>query len=153
MSAIKGQQTEFPKRIYISRSQARGRIVINEKQVIDVVRQFGFQTVLLEELSVLEQVALFARAEAIISPHGSSLTNLVFCSPGAVVVELFSPNYVRTDYWILSQQLQLQHYYSLGESFDCYPLKNLMYQNSLTEDILVNMSSLQKILKVAGLNN
>ncbi len=153
LSAIKGQQAKFPKRVYISRSQARGRIVINEEQVIDVVSQLGFQPVLLEELSVLEQVSLFARAEAIISPHGSSLTNLVFCSPGAVVVELFSPNYVRTDYWILSQQLQLQHYYSLGESFDCYPLKNLMYQNSLTEDILVNLDSLQKILKVAGLNN
>ena len=147
------RNSESPKRIYISRSQARGRVVINEEKVIDVISQLGFQTVWLENLSVLEQVSLFANAEAIISPHGSSLTNLVFCSPGAVVIELFSPHYLRTDYWILSQQLQLQHYYSIGDSFDCFPLRNLMYQNSLTEDILVNINSLQKTLKVAGLTN
>ena len=149
----RSQQAEFPKRIYISRAQARGRVVINEDKTIEIISQLGFQTVVLEKLSVLEQVSLFANAEAIISPHGSSLTNLVFCSPGTVVIELFSPHYLRTDYWILSQQLQLQHYYSLGESFDCFSLRNLMYQNSLTEDILVNINSLQKTLKVAGLTD
>ena len=153
LPTIDRQNSASPKRIYISRSQARGRVIINEDKAIDLVSQFGFQTVVLETLSVLEQVSLFAKAEVIISPHGSSLTNLVFCSPGAVVIELFSPHYVRTDYWILSQQLQLQHYYSLGESFDCFPLRNLMYQNSLTEDIFVNINSLQKTFKVAGLNN
>ena len=149
----RNRNSESPKRIYISRAQARGRLVINEEEVIEVVSQLGFQTVCLEELSVLEQVSLFASAETIISPHGSSLTNLVFCSPGTIVIELFSPHYLRTDYWILSQQLKLQHYYSIGESFDCFPLRNLMYQSSLTEDIFVNINSLQKTLKVAGLTN
>ena len=151
LSTANLQNSVYPKRIYISRAQARGRQVINEENVIDLVSQFGFQTVLLEKLSFLEQVSLFANAEAIISPHGSSLTNLVFCNPDTKVIELFSPHYVRTDYWILSQQLQLQHYYSLGDSFDCFPLRNLMYQNSLTEDILVNLNSLRITLKVSGL--
>ena len=153
LSAVNFQNSSDAKRIYISRAQARGRLVINEEAVINLVSQFGFQTVCLEQLSVVEQVSLFANAEAIISPHGSSLTNLVFCNPGAVVIELFSPHYVRTDYWLLSQQLQLQHYYTLGASFDCLPLRDLMYQNSLTEDILVNLNSLRLTLKVAGLTS
>ena len=151
LPAIDRQNAQSPQRIYISRAQARGRVVINEEQVIEVVSQFGFQTIRLEELSILEQVSLFANAEAIISPHGSSLTNLVFCSPSTIVIELFSPNYLRTDYWMISQQLQLQHYYALGNSFDCSLLRDVMYQNSLTEDILVNINSLHKILEVAGL--
>jgi capsular polysaccharide biosynthesis protein len=141
----------YPELVYISRAQARGRQVINEQEVTNLLQQLGFQTVFLEKMSVLEQVALFAHAKVIVSPHGSGLTNLVFCNPGATVVELFSPHYVRTDYWIISQQLQLKHYYSIGDSFDCSTLRHLMYQNSLTEDILVNLSSLNSILKVVGL--
>jgi len=142
---------KYPERIYISRARARGRQVINEDEVINVLNNWGFQTVFLEEMSVLQQVALFANAKVIVCPHGSSLTNLVFCSPKTKIIELFSPHYIRTDYWILSQQLQLQHYYSVGQSFDCYPLRHLMYQNSLTEDIFVDLSSLRLILRAAGI--
>ena len=98
-------------------------------------------------MSVLEQVAIFVNAEIVVSPHGSGLTNLVFCSPKTKVVELFSPNYLRTDYWMISQQLKLQHYYLVGQNFNCPSLRNLMYQNALTEDILVNIDSLKLILQ------
>ena len=141
----------FGRRIYISRSRAKNRQVINESVVTNLLNNLGFQTIFLEEMSVLEQVAVFHHAEAIVAPHGSGLANLVFCSPQTKIIELFSPNYVRTDYWIISQQLQLQHYYSIGESFDCLSLRSLMYQNPLTEDILVNIDSLQLILKKAQL--
>ncbi|GAB4529376.1 MAG: hypothetical protein Tsb0014_11240 [Pleurocapsa sp.] len=142
-------KSNFGTRIYISRERAKNRQIVNEAEVKDLLGKLGFQTIFLEELSVLEQVALFAKAEVIVAPHGSGLTNLVFCSPQTIVIELFSPNYVRTDYWIISQQLKLQHYYSIGESFDCSSLRNLMYQNPLTEDILVNIASLSLILKTA----
>lgn len=151
LPAIDRQRDKYPQRIYISRSQARGRIVINEDAVIELLSEFEFTTIWLEELSVLEQVALFANTKVIVSPHGSSLTNIVFCRPGSTIIELFSPNYLRTDYWMLSQQLKLQHYYSVGENFSCFPLRNLMYQNPLTEDILVNLNSLRKILKLADI--
>ena len=141
---------EYSQNIYISRSRSRARYVINEEEVIEQLVPLGFQTVFLEEMSVTEQVALFANAKVIISPHGSSLTNLVFCSRDTTVIELFSPHYLRTDYWIIAQQLQLKYYYCLGEVFDCKFLRDLMYQHSLTEDILVNLNSFKLILKLAG---
>jgi tetratricopeptide (TPR) repeat protein/capsular polysaccharide biosynthesis protein len=144
-------KARYEQRIYISRGRAKTRQVINEDLVIQCLNEFNFTTVYLEEMSILEQVALFANAKVIVAPHGSGLTNLVFCSPRTIAIELFSPNYVRTDYWMISQQLDLKHYYCLGESFNCPPLRNLMYQNSLTEDILVNISSLELILKAAGI--
>ena len=134
-------------KIYVSRARAKNRQLINEAQVSQLMEESGFITVFLEEMSVLEQVATFANASAIVAPHGSGLTNLVFCSPNTQVVELFSPNYLRTDYWMISQQLQLQHYYVVGENFGCSSLRNLMYQNALTEDILVNIDALKLILQ------
>ena len=134
-------------KIYISRAKARNRQLINELEVSKFLDSQGFKTIFLEELSVLEQVAIFAKAEIIVAPHGSGLANLVFCSPNTKIIEIFSPNYVRTYYWMISQQLQLQHYYLVGKSFNCKSLSALMYQSSLTEDILVEISSLKLILQ------
>ena len=139
-------KNKLSKKIYISRAKAKNRQIINEAEVSQLLTSQGFRTIFLEEMSVLEQVAIFANAEEIVAPHGSGLTNIVFCSPNTKVVELFSPNYQRTDYWMISQHLELQHYYLVGENFECLSLRNLMYQNSLTEDILVNISSLELIL-------
>ena len=147
------ENSRYGTKIYISRDRAKHRKIINEKAVRELLTQQGFQIVYLEELNVLEQVALFAKARAILTPHGSGLTNLVFCSPKTKVIELFSPQYLRTDYWMISQELDLQHYYCLGESFNCKMLRNIMYQNPLTEDILVNLQSLELVLKAAGVMN
>ncbi len=140
-------KTAIGQKIYISRAKAKNRQLVNELDVSELLYSEGFQTIFLEEMSVLEQVAVFANAEIIVASHGSGLTNLVFCSPDTKVIELFSPNYVRTDYWMISQQLELEHYYLVGQSFDCLSLRNLMYQNALTEDILVNIDALKQILK------
>jgi tetratricopeptide (TPR) repeat protein/capsular polysaccharide biosynthesis protein len=151
LSKISLTKVNYGKRIYISRARAKSRQIINETEVFDLIKQYGFQTVFLEEMSFLEQVAVFANAEAIVAPHGSGLTNIVFCSPHTKIIELFSPHYIRTDYWMLGQHLQLEHYYSIGEVFDCSTLRHLMYQNALAEDIAVNLSSLALILKTAGI--
>ncbi|MEP6517071.1 tetratricopeptide repeat protein [Microcoleus vaginatus] len=141
----------YPERIYISRSQSSYRRVINEEQVIQFLSGFGFVSVLLESMTLEEQIALFSRAKAIVAPHGSGLTNIIFCGAGTKVIELVSPNYIRQYYWAISQQLNLPHYYVIGESFNCYPIRQLMYQNPLTEDILVNLKSLKKMLEETNL--
>ncbi|MCU0542127.1 MAG: tetratricopeptide repeat protein [Oscillatoriaceae cyanobacterium Prado104] len=141
-----GASPVCPERIYISRSKCSYRQVINEEQVIEILSGFGFVSVLLESMTFQEQIALFARAKVIVAPHGSGLTNIIFCSPGTKVIELASPNYIRHYYWAIGQQLNLEHYYITGDSFDCYPIRQLMYQNPLTEDIWVNLIQFKKIL-------
>ena len=136
----------YPERIYISRSKCSYRRVINEENIIEILSGFGFVSVLLESMDLDEQIALFANAKVIVAPHGSGLTNIMFCEPGTKVIELMSPNYIRPYYWAISQQLNLEHYYVTGESFNCYQIRELMYQNPLTEDILVNLKSLKKIM-------
>jgi tetratricopeptide (TPR) repeat protein len=107
--------------------------------------------VLLESMDLNEQIALFASAKVIVAPHGSGLTNIMFCKPGTKVIELMSPNYIRHYYWAISQQLNLEHYYITGKSFNCDQIRELMYQNPLTEDIFVNLKSLQAIIEKINL--
>lgn len=141
-----------PKRIYISRAKAKYRQVLNEADVIGVLEKWGFTIISLEALGVAQQAALFNHAQVIVAPHGAGLTNLVFCQPGTTVIEFFSPRYIRSDYWMISLELGLNHYYLTSESFDCYPIRQLMYQNPLTEDILVNLNTLVSALQNAGLD-
>jgi tetratricopeptide (TPR) repeat protein/capsular polysaccharide biosynthesis protein len=142
----------YPKRIYISRSKARYRRVLNEPDVVEVLEGFGFVSILPESMSLDEQIAYFYHAEVIVAAHGSGLTNTIFCQSGTKIIELMSPHYISHYYWGSSQYLQLEHYFLTGEAFECYPIRQLMYQNSLTEDILVNLSSLKRMVEVVGLS-
>lgn len=137
----------LPQRIYISRSDANHRRVLNEAEVLERLQAFGFVAVELEALSFQAQVALFAHAQVIVAPHGSGLTNLVFCSPGTTVVELVSPHYMRHYYWVISRLLSLNHYFLAGEILPCYLIRELMYQNPLLEDIWVNLDALTAMLE------
>jgi capsular polysaccharide biosynthesis protein len=89
--------------------------------VIDYLAKFGFQTFVTESLSVVEQIALFYHAKIIVAPHGSGLTNIIFCQKGAKVIELVSPHYLRPYYSIISQLLGLEHYYIIGRYLPVLP--------------------------------
>lgn len=43
---------EKPLKLYLSRKNAEWRQILNEKEVIQLLEQHGFQTVIMEELSV-----------------------------------------------------------------------------------------------------
>ncbi|MGD1699277.1 tetratricopeptide repeat protein [Dapis sp. BLCC M229] len=144
-------RSELSERIYVGRSNARYRRVMNEEEVVNILCQFGFTYVTPESMSLENQIVTFANAKIIIAPHGSGLTNIVFSNPGTKVIELFSPHYLRYYYWHISRLLGLEHYFLIGETFSCYPIRNIMYESSLVEDILVNLDSLNQMLKVVGL--
>ena len=151
LRGITNNKSYFPEKIYIGRGNAKYRRVMNEVEVVDILRQFGFTYVTPESISLENQISIFAHAKIIVAPHGSGLTNIVFCNPGTKVIELFSPHYLRYYYWHISQLLGLEHYYLIGETFSCYPMRNIMYESSLVEDILVNLDSLNQMLKVVDI--
>ncbi len=135
------------KRIYISRNSAKSRRVLNEAELLKALEPFNIQSVQLESMSVVEQAALFSQAELIIAPHGSGLTNLVFCQPGTKVIELFSPNYVYHCYWWISNLVDLDYYYLIGETLPGYYLHRLTYPKHFSEDILINIQEILTLLE------
>ncbi|MGC9525761.1 MAG: tetratricopeptide repeat protein [Limnospira sp.] len=152
LQQLEGDAGDYPDRIYVSRATARHRRVLNEEEVMAVLNPLGFVRILPEQLSFSQQVALFSRAKVVVGPHGSGLTNLAFCRPGTKALEFISPHYDRHYYWVISQALGLEHYSITGDGFSCYPLRSLMYQNSLTEDIWVNRASLDNAIEQLGIS-
>jgi hypothetical protein len=96
------------RRIFISRSIARNRRLVNEDEIWAILEPRGFEYVLAEKLPFAEQIAMFAGAEAVVAPHGAGLANLVFCAPGTRVVELF-PSMTMDAYYRLSIDLDLDY--------------------------------------------
>lgn len=76
------------RRVYIARDRARYRRLLNESQVQDLLRAFGFETVRPEDLSFTEQVGLFSDAAAIVGPTGAGMANVVFAPASCKVIVL-----------------------------------------------------------------
>jgi len=99
-----------PERIYVSRQGAPRRRIANHESVRALLVRSGFETVFPERHTVAEQARLFRGARVVVAPHGSGLANLVFCDPGAQVVELFPPEVTgQSHYFVLSRQMGIRH--------------------------------------------
>lgn len=134
------------KRLYISRKNSGNRRLINEEEVINILLHYNFEIVNLELLSVKKQGELLSTAEIIISPHGSGLSNLVFCQPNTKVIEIFAPNYVYPCYWLVSNLVNLNYYYLIGEIIGSKHFHQLLYPDSRLEDIYLNCQNLEQLL-------
>ena len=82
------------KRIYVTRRGSQKRVLVNELDLETALAARGFTIVRPEDLSVREQIALFHQAELIVAPAGAALANVLFCRPGAKVIELQPSNFI-----------------------------------------------------------
>lgn len=134
-------------RIYISRSKSDKRKIWNEDQVTDLLSHYGFITVVLEELSVAQQVEIFSSASAIVAPHGSGLANLAFCHPGTKIIEIFAQDYTPVCYWEMSNYLRLD-YYSMVENGFLMPNQQHLFE----KNIIVPVDRLEQLLSLANIS-
>ena len=87
------------RRLYLTRRTASFRRVLNEEALLPVLESHGFEIFDPGTLTVVEQAKIFTSAEAIISPHSSVMTNLIFCTPGTAVLEIFPADYFDVSFW------------------------------------------------------
>ena len=97
------------KRIFISRKLAARRKLVNEYELLDVLKPYGFVSYDLERLSWPEQVALFRNAEAIVGMHGAGLTNMIYAQSACLVVELRPEGLKNNLFRLLAQNMGI-HY-------------------------------------------
>jgi len=84
----KTKTRELPARFLVSRGKTRSRRVVNEAALLARLVPLGFSAIYLEDLTLLEQITLFARAKAIVASTGAGLVNLIHCRPGTPVAIL-----------------------------------------------------------------
>ncbi len=106
----------LPKRILIFRNKAKTRKVVNDHLFLNELRQLGFISVDLEDLSVLQQIQLFKSAEIIIAAHGAGLTWIFACRSECLIIEIFSKNYLNHVYSHIAMQVDIKYRHIIGES-------------------------------------
>jgi len=153
LSNTKNLTNIYPEKIYISRSKCKYRLVLNEAEIFNYLEELGYQKIYLEDLSVEQQILTFYHAKWIVSPHGAGLTNLVYCQPGATIIEFFSPRFACPTYYLLSIPVHLNYYYLFGEGPQHdnptdYILE-LDKPGSGYQDILLNPDKLKETLSLA----
>ncbi len=103
------------RRIYVSRRDARWRRVLNEAELAPVFERRGIEVIELSRLSAGEIITLMGEAELVIGPSGANLGSLMFCRPGAKVIELSYAPFVEKYYFQGASSMGgLEHYKIAG---------------------------------------
>lgn len=77
--------------LFIDRSAATHRKIVNKDAVLARIEDAGYEFVDPGAMTFEEQVATFSQARIILGVHGAGLTNSIWARPGAVVAE-FMPS-------------------------------------------------------------
>lgn len=132
--------------IFVSRADADRRRVANESAIRDRLRESGFEVLTLNGLSIKEQQRLFASAAIICSPHGAALTNLVWCGPGTVIIDLLSERHLIPCFRELAAQSHVYYY-----PYACKQVGDVT--NGIKGDITVTDSQIDAVLDIVAYHN
>jgi hypothetical protein len=132
------------RRLYVSRRDASFRRVLNEAELMPVLREHGFEEVAMSTMSVAEQAKLFSEASVLVGPNGSAFANLVFANPSCHVVEFFAPGWVVSYNWMLCDLLGLDYTAFVGEG--PRPPEGTL-PREIKQDILLDVPKFRTVLE------
>ena len=79
--------------IYTLRPNAPKRRCVNEEHVLDVLKEFKFEPILMDNFTLQEQISIFCQAKNVVGVHASSFVNLMYMKPGGIVFDLIEKNH------------------------------------------------------------
>lgn len=112
-STLVGSRPFGERRLYISRSNARFRKILNEDEVVDWAVRNGFETIRNEELDLAGQIDAFSGASVVLGIHGAGLTDALFMNPTGVMVEICKRERNHA-YWHLADSVGMRYRYYHG---------------------------------------
>ncbi len=151
---------EINKKIYVTREDSSYRKILNEGDVITILRERGYKVINPQLYEIDEQIEIFKNAEKIIAPHGSNLANIIFCKPGTEIIEItpsFNENekILRDRYLNLCLINNLKHNKIISDTVDVekhsnlskkYIHNNVLSQSNYYKNLIVKIQELRKII-------
>ena len=120
---------DISKNIYVTREDSDYRKIINEGDVISLLREKGYKVINPQLYEIEEQIEIFSNAEKIIAPHGSNLANIIFCKPGTEIFEI-SPTFKE------NENLFIDRYSDLSA------INNLVHNKIISDTVDVDIHSI-----------
>ena len=130
------------KKIYISRQDAGSRKFVNEDDIIAMLEGYGFTPVQLSSFNYQEKIELFRSSSDVIGLTGAGLANLMFCSPGTKVVELFPSSFVHYLYASMASYRGLDYRCLIFDNESAISRANRYYGN-----LELDINELENIVK------
>lgn len=135
---VGGRNTRY---LYINRATRRLK---NELEVQRMLRGLGFEIVDLSDLSLDEQVSVFANAEIIVGFHGAGLSNLLYAGESVKVFEIIDQDCVYPSYkdgLVIPGTKAPRTYFHL-----LCAMKSIAYQAVESEDYTLDLATFEKQL-------
>ena len=150
---------EISKKIYVTREDSNYRKVINEGDVVTLLREKGYRVINPQLYEIEEQIEIFSNAEKIIAPHGSNLANIIFCKPGTEIFEItpsfrdnekiFEDRYLNLclinnlkHNKIVSDTVDVENHSTLAKK---YIHKNVLSQSNYYKNLIIKIQELSNI--------
>ena len=151
---------ELSKKIYVTREDSNYRKIINEGDIVTILRQKGYRVINPQLYEIEEQIEIFSNAEKIIAPHGSNLANMIFCKPGTEIFEItpsFNDNEKTLEdrYLNLAQINDLKHNKIIADTIDVenhsslakkYIHTNVLSQSNYYKNLIVKIHNLTDVI-------
>jgi hypothetical protein len=113
----KKDSAPMDRRIFVTRKQHRGRSLVNQSEIHKLMRAYHFEIVECDDLSMEQQINIFASGRVIAGIHGAGLTNMIYRHPlPCSVLEIFPPDNTPTHYYWLARELGYSYRAVLGHS-------------------------------------
>jgi hypothetical protein len=91
------------KRIFLTRDPYKGRNIENIDRIIEIAKEYDFEIIDTENMSIGEQIDLFSRCRSLIGLHGAGLVNIIFRRGAPLsILEIFPPEHIPPHYYWLS---------------------------------------------------
>jgi capsular polysaccharide biosynthesis protein/predicted TPR repeat methyltransferase len=107
-----------PRRLFVLPPENTPMLLANKEAISICLEKFGFETVIPEEMTFVEQVAAFAVAEKIVALSLPALANLLFAPAGAQVIEIQSPTHSATFFQALALAVGVRYRSCLARQTD-----------------------------------
>lgn len=125
---------ERKRRIFFSRGKMHRRVILNRKEMLALLEQYGFEEIHPQEFSVKEQAEIMNSAEIMIAMNGSAFANLIFGTNLKMII-IFPPSMVISHYFLMCKSLNFTYRYIIG------------YDETPRLDCKVDLRELEKIIK------
>ena len=103
------------KRIYISRSDASHRKIINDKEISNFLEKYNFKTLILSEMKLEDQINHFRCADIIVLTHGSGGSHLLFAKKSSKIIELQAPSQINNTWCVVSKLIGCSYGFLIGD--------------------------------------
>lgn len=121
--------------VYISRKDAKRRLIVNEPELLQLLDEYGFRSFELTSLSFSEKIQLFHQARVIVGTLGAGHTNLVFCKSGTDVLEILPEVFAFPDYYYIAEKVDVRYSYVFAPSVTAAKTVNQRIRSNIKVDL------------------